>query len=185
MTSFKVALSLEAKNTYRSCRDNHKDYNRLKREVAANVRTRKEVFIATLIVGCYADNLVANGGARACANRKRGTSTSRWNINPKKLAACQPDHDRGAVTGFVQRWREDIEEEAVLRGRPIWRDIVKTDIILCQIFETHNVHFKFLTGLSTLGSIFSRIKWLRPWCWIFWRLPSVRLCIGNALERVD
>lgn len=89
MTSFKVALNLEAKNTYRSCRDNHKDYARLSRDLAANVRTRKEVFIATLIVGCYADNLVANGGARACANRKRGTSTSRWNITPKKLAACQ------------------------------------------------------------------------------------------------
>lgn len=88
MTSFKVALDLEAKNTYRSCRDNHKDYNRLKRDVAANVRTRKEVFIATLVVGCYADNLVAGGNARSCANRKRGTSTSRWNINPKALAAC-------------------------------------------------------------------------------------------------
>jgi len=88
MTSFKVALGLECKNTYRSCRDTHKDYNRLKRDVAANVRTRKEVFIATLIVGCYADQLKNNSGARNCANRKRRTSTSRWNINPRRLAAC-------------------------------------------------------------------------------------------------
>jgi len=120
MTSFKVALSLEAKNTYRSCRDNHKDYDRLKRDVAANVRTRKEVFIATLIVGCYADNLVANGGARACANRKRGTSTSRWNINPKKLAACQSRERLGQILGpkgWQPTYRNCSEHRRIQRER--------------------------------------------------------------------
>merc|ERR1712057_135032 len=102
-----------------------------------------------------------------------------------------PDHDRGAVTGFVQRWREDIKEEAILRGLSIWINhgryytLIPILTILFKILHADIVHLKFLTELSTLGSIFSRIKWLRPWCWIFWRLPSVRLCIGNALERVD
>jgi len=89
MTSFKVALDLETKNTYRSCRDSHKDYNRLKRDVARNVATRKEVFIATLIVGCYADQLSSNGGAKACADRKRRASTSQWNIHAGTLAPCK------------------------------------------------------------------------------------------------
>lgn len=89
MTSFKVALDLEAKNTYRSCRDSHKDYERLKRDVASNVATRKEVYIATLIVGCYADQLSSNRGAKLCADKKRSASTSQWNIRAGKLAACK------------------------------------------------------------------------------------------------
>merc|ERR1712096_131797 len=88
MTSFKVALGLECKNTYRSCRNTHKDYARLARDVASNVQMRKEVFIATLIVACYADSLKSNNGAKNCANAKRRASTSRWNITPRKLAAC-------------------------------------------------------------------------------------------------
>lgn len=89
MTSFKVALDLESKNTYRSCRDSHKDYERLKRDVARNVASRKEVFIATLIVGCYADQLSSNRGAKLCADKKSSTSTKQWNIAPARLAACK------------------------------------------------------------------------------------------------
>lgn len=87
MTKLKVALNLEAKNTHRSCLDTHKDYQRLNADVQRNVRTRKEVYIATLIVACYAE-FTNNAKAKVCQARKRRSNTSRWNIKPKSLKAC-------------------------------------------------------------------------------------------------
>merc|ERR1712093_738723 len=80
MTSFKVALNLEVKNTHRSCVNTGNDYKRLMRDVQGNVKMRKEVYIATLIVGCYADNLASNKSAGRCADVKRRADTRRWNI---------------------------------------------------------------------------------------------------------
>merc|ERR1712093_174918 len=80
MTSFKVALDLEVKNTHRSCVNTGNDYKRLMRDVQGNVKMRKEVYIATLIVGCYADNLASNKSAGRCADVKRRADTRRWNI---------------------------------------------------------------------------------------------------------
>merc|ERR1712093_535926 len=89
MTSFKVALNLEVKNTHRSCVNTGKDYKRLVRDVDANVKMRKEVYIATLIVGCYADNLVSNNRAGRCADVKRKADTRRWNIARPSPHKCR------------------------------------------------------------------------------------------------
>lgn len=49
---------------------------------------RKQVYIATLVVTCYIDNLTGNAAAKACADKQHGANTSRWNISPANLAAC-------------------------------------------------------------------------------------------------
>merc|ERR1711924_153318 len=60
----------------------------LKIEVASNVNSRKQVFISTLLITCYVDNITSNASAKACADRKRRASTSQWNINGGSLARC-------------------------------------------------------------------------------------------------
>merc|ERR1712188_262018 len=60
----------------------------LEKEVASNVAARKQVFIATLVVTCYVDNLTDNGAAKTCADKKRGADTNQWNINPANLTPC-------------------------------------------------------------------------------------------------
>merc|ERR1712096_75012 len=89
MTSFKVALNLEVKNTHRSCVNTGNDYKRPMRDVAGNVKMRKEVYIATLIVGCYADNLSSNNRAGRCADVKRKADTRRWNIARPSPHKCR------------------------------------------------------------------------------------------------
>jgi len=88
MASFKTALKIEAENTRRQCLNGHKEYNVLKNEVAANVRTRKATFIATLVIKCYIDNVTSNSKAKACADGKRKATTSMWDINPPALNGC-------------------------------------------------------------------------------------------------
>merc|ERR1711937_297138 len=85
---FKTALELEARNAVNACNQAHKEYNALKKEVASNVAARKQVFIATLVVTCYVDNLTDNGAAKTCADKKRGADTNQWNINPANLTPC-------------------------------------------------------------------------------------------------
>merc|ERR1711970_825882 len=62
--------------------------NAIKKDVASNVAARKQVFIATLVVTCYVDNLTDNGAAKTCADKKRGADTNQWNINPANLTPC-------------------------------------------------------------------------------------------------
>merc|ERR1711981_465286 len=88
MAAFHATVKAEASNTHASCRNAHKAYELLKRDVASNVRTRKQVYIASKVITCYIDNLKNNGGAKNCANRARRANTSRWNINAAKLGAC-------------------------------------------------------------------------------------------------
>merc|ERR1712139_636490 len=88
MAEFKTALELEARNAVSACNQAHKEYNALKKEVASNVAARKQVFIATLVVTCYVDNLTDNGAAKTCADKKRGADTNQWNINPANLTPC-------------------------------------------------------------------------------------------------
>jgi len=71
-----------------ACGNEHKEYNTLAREVASNVRSRKQVFISTLVIGCYTDNITSNRGAKGCADRKRRASTSQWNIHAGSLTRC-------------------------------------------------------------------------------------------------
>merc|ERR1711981_1498069 len=85
---FETAIELEARNAVNACNQAHKEYNALKKEVASNVAARKQVFIATLVVTCYVDNLTDNGAAKTCADKKRGADTNQWNINPANLTPC-------------------------------------------------------------------------------------------------
>jgi len=88
MAQFKTALRIEVSNAVSACSNAHKEYNALKREVASNVNSRKQVFISTLLITCYVDNITSNSSAKACADRKRRASTSQWNINAGSLARC-------------------------------------------------------------------------------------------------
>merc|ERR1711939_407594 len=78
MASFKAALNIEASNAHRACKD-----------VQSNVNSRKQVWISSLVVMCYIDNLTSNASAKRCADKKRRTSTARWNIHTPRLAACK------------------------------------------------------------------------------------------------
>merc|ERR1711977_176854 len=89
MASFTTAVKVEAQNTHAQCQSGHKEYNLLKNEVASNVRTRKATFIATLVIACYIDNVASNSAAKACADKQRKASVSRWNITPAALAGCE------------------------------------------------------------------------------------------------
>merc|ERR1712093_352846 len=88
MASFKTACKLEDDNAHTACKNAHAEYATLKKEVAGNVGMRKQVWIATLVVTCYIDNLTGNSAAKKCADKQRGANTSRWNISPANLAAC-------------------------------------------------------------------------------------------------
>merc|ERR1712144_138969 len=89
MSAFKATTKAEASNAHAACRNAHKAYELLKRDVASNVATRKQVYIASKVITCYIDNLSNNGGAKNCADRARRANTSRWNINAAKMSACQ------------------------------------------------------------------------------------------------
>jgi len=88
MASFKTSLRIEASNTNRQCRQMTAEYNALKKDVASNVATRKQVHIAALVVKCYVNNLANNRSAQKCADRAHKANTSIWNINGGKLAPC-------------------------------------------------------------------------------------------------
>jgi len=88
MAKFNTALRIEVSNAASACKSAHAEYNALKREVASNVASRKQVFISTLLITCYVDNITSNASAKACADRKRRASTSQWNINGGSLARC-------------------------------------------------------------------------------------------------
>merc|ERR1711939_1297756 len=88
MSAFRATVKAEASNAAAACRNAHKAYELLKKDVASNVRTRKQVYIASKVITCYIDNLKNNGGAKNCADRARRANTSRWNINAAKLGAC-------------------------------------------------------------------------------------------------
>jgi hypothetical protein len=88
MSAFKATVKAEASNAHAACRNSHKAYELLKKDVASNVRTRKQVYIASKVITCYIDNLKNNGGAKNCADRARRANTSRWNISAPKMNAC-------------------------------------------------------------------------------------------------
>merc|ERR1712072_345026 len=88
MAAFKATVKAEASNAHAACRNAHKAYEILKKDVASNVSTRKQVYIASKVITCYIDNLQNNGGAKGCADRARRANTSRWNISAPKMNAC-------------------------------------------------------------------------------------------------
>jgi len=88
MAAFKTALVLEAKNAKAQCDAASHEFNTLKKDVASNVATRKQVHISSLVVKCYVDNMTSNAAAKTCADKARGADVSIWNINPGSLPAC-------------------------------------------------------------------------------------------------
>merc|ERR1712216_131123 len=88
MAAFHATVKAEASNAHATCRNAHKAYEILKKDVASNVSTRKQVYIASKVITRYIDNLKNNGGAKNCADRARRANTSRWNISAPKMNAC-------------------------------------------------------------------------------------------------
>merc|ERR1712139_389150 len=89
MAAFKTAMKLEAKSTHDQCQSAHSEYNALKKDVQANVETRKQVDISAKVVQCYVDNMTNNAGAKACADKARKADVSMWNIDGGSLTACE------------------------------------------------------------------------------------------------
>jgi len=86
MSAFRTALGIEARNANNTCRNSHKEYQRLCRDVQNNVRTRKEVYKAGQAITCYVDNMTSNARAKACADRRLNTSL--FNIACGSLPRC-------------------------------------------------------------------------------------------------
>jgi len=88
MASFSTSLSLEASNAHNACKNAAKEYATLCNEVQSNVKTRKQTFIATLVITCYIDNLTNNGGAKSCADKARSANTAKWDISCGATESC-------------------------------------------------------------------------------------------------
>merc|ERR1712199_105456 len=95
MAQFRTALSIEVSNAVRACKNAHHQYEALKKEVASNVKSRKNVFISKLVITCYVDNITSTHSAKVCADKKRRASTSQWNINGHSLNRC---HSKAHLT---------------------------------------------------------------------------------------
>merc|ERR1711981_296048 len=88
MAGFTTALGIEAQNVVDTCKAAHKQYATLVRDVQSNVNTRKQTYVAGLVIQCYVDNITSNSGAKKCADGARGADVSRWNINGGSLRPC-------------------------------------------------------------------------------------------------
>lgn len=88
MAAVGTAIRIEASNAHSQCRAAHSEYNALRRDVMSNVHSRKQVWISSLVVGCYMDHLTSTHSAKACADRKRRSGTSHFNIHAGALGAC-------------------------------------------------------------------------------------------------
>merc|ERR1712178_358870 len=88
MASFTTSLSLEASNAHTACKNAASEYATLCMDVRSNVKTRKQTYIATLVITCYIDNLTSNASAKSCADKQRSASTSKWNISCGATESC-------------------------------------------------------------------------------------------------
>merc|ERR1711939_187791 len=88
MAGFITALGIEAQNVVDTCKAAHKQYATLVRDVQSNVNTRKQTYVAGLVIQCYVDNITSNSGAKKCADGARGANVSKWNINGGSLRPC-------------------------------------------------------------------------------------------------
>jgi hypothetical protein len=104
MAGLKTALVLEASAQHRICTDEHSAYARLNRDVQSNVRTRKQVWISTLVIKCYMKHVRNNAAAKRCVTHMRRANTSRWNINPTPLPVCLTPA-KGIETLGPANWR--------------------------------------------------------------------------------
>merc|ERR1719253_369337 len=90
MAKFRTALKIEVANADSACKNAHKEYEALKREVASNVNSRKQVFISTLLITCYVDNITSMGPAnwkpsvRSCHARHWNEKSHKEKANKKE-----------------------------------------------------------------------------------------------------
>jgi len=89
MSAFKTALGIQADATHAACNAAKAEYKILVDDVASNVVTRKQTFVAALVIKCYTDNMTNNAAAKKCADNKRSADTSKFNITPPGLGACK------------------------------------------------------------------------------------------------
>lgn len=104
MSKFTTSVKLEASNAHSTCKNARGEYAALVREVASNVNTRKQTYIATLVIKCYINNLSNNGGAKACADKAKRANTSRWNIAAGPLIPCNSMATNQKIFGPLN-WR--------------------------------------------------------------------------------
>merc|ERR1711907_218349 len=118
MAGFTTALGIEAQNTLDTCRSAHKQYALLVRDVQSNVNTRKQTYVAGLVIQCYVDNITSNAGAKKCADGARGANVSKWNINAGSLAACASNASNQNKYG-PKGWKatSDNCKDAVVRNK--------------------------------------------------------------------
>merc|ERR1711939_553965 len=64
VAKYGTALGIESQNVVDSCNAAHKEYNNLCKDIQSNVRTRKQTYIAGLVIQCYVDNITSNAGAK-------------------------------------------------------------------------------------------------------------------------
>merc|ERR1711988_1481753 len=76
------ALNIQAANTLATCQTAHAEFEALKKEVASNVMTRKQVYIAGLVIKCYVTHMTDNAAAKKCADSNRSASTTKFDITP-------------------------------------------------------------------------------------------------------
>jgi len=88
MASFHTSLKIEASNVHSTCKSAKKEFETLCSDVQTNVKTRKQTYIATLVITCYIDNLTNNGASKTCADKQRGASTSKWDISCGSTTSC-------------------------------------------------------------------------------------------------
>jgi len=122
MSKFRTSVKLEASNAHNTCKNARGEYAALVREVANNVNTRKQTFIATLVIKCYVNNLTNNGGAKACADKAKRANTNRWNIVAGPLIPCNTKATNQKIFGPInwlpssrncklKHWHEALHKE--------------------------------------------------------------------------
>lgn len=93
IAAFKTALRIEADNTHSRCVMLHGEYDTLAKDVQSNVGTRKAVYISTLVVKCYVDNLGDKAAAAKCAEKARAADTSQFDIHKAPMKQCVSVND--------------------------------------------------------------------------------------------
>merc|ERR1712054_586523 len=89
MSAFTTALNIQAANTLATCQTAHAEFEALKKEVASNVMTRKQVYIAGLVIKCYVTHMTDNAAAKKCADSNRSAGTTKFDITAPTMAPCK------------------------------------------------------------------------------------------------
>lgn len=99
MSQFRTSVRLEAANAFNTCKNARDEYAALVKEVANNVNTRKQTYVATLVIKCYINNLTSNKSAKGCADKAKRANTSKWNIVAGPLIPCNSKATNAKIFG--------------------------------------------------------------------------------------